>query len=91
MWRAIRLAREDRALAVKVLVDQVKYQPSYAARAYDENLPGFDERGRLPDDKYMDIFWSIVIAAGTAKEPWPAARLMDERFIGTFAQWAPGA
>jgi hypothetical protein len=37
----------------------------------------------------MDIFWSIVIAAGTAKEPWPAARLMDERFIGTFADWAP--
>jgi NitT/TauT family transport system substrate-binding protein len=86
---AIRLARADRALAVKVLVDQVKYQPSYAARAYDENLPAFDERGRLPDDKYMDIFWSIVIAAGTATEPWPAARLMDERFIGTFAQWAP--
>jgi hypothetical protein len=37
----------------------------------------------------MDIFWSIVIAAGTVKEPWPASRLMDERFIGTFAQWAP--
>jgi NitT/TauT family transport system substrate-binding protein len=86
---AIRLARADRDLAVKVLVDQVKYQPSYAARAYDENMPAFDERGRLPDDKYMDIFWSIVIAAGAAKEPWPAARLMDERFIGTFAQWAP--
>jgi NitT/TauT family transport system substrate-binding protein len=86
---AIRLARADRALAVKVLVDQVKYQPSYAGRAYDENLPAFDERGRLPDDKYMEIFWSIAIAAGTAKEPWPAARLMDERFIGTFADWAP--
>jgi ABC-type nitrate/sulfonate/bicarbonate transport system substrate-binding protein len=86
---AIRLARADRALAVKVLVDQVKYQPSYAARAYDENLPAFDERGRLPEDKYMDIFWSITIAAGTASEPWPASRLLDERFIGTFAEWAP--
>jgi ABC-type nitrate/sulfonate/bicarbonate transport system substrate-binding protein len=86
---AIRLARADRDLAVKVLVEQVKYQPAYAARAYDENMPAFDERGRLPDDKYMDIFWSIVIAAGTAKEPWPASRLMDDRFISTFAQWAP--
>jgi NitT/TauT family transport system substrate-binding protein len=86
---AIRLARADRALAVKVLVDQVKYQPSYAARAYDENLPAFDERGRLPEDKYMEIFWSITIAAGTASEPWPASRLLDERFIGTFAEWAP--
>jgi NitT/TauT family transport system substrate-binding protein len=86
---AIRLARADRELAVKVLVDQVKYQASYAARAYDENLPAFDERGRLPDDKYMDIFWSIVIAAGTVPEPWPASRLLDDRFIGTFADWAP--
>src|SRR6202049_4827037 len=86
---AIRLARQDRDLAIKVLVDRVKYQPSYAARAYDENLPAFDERGRLPDDKYMDIFWSMVIAAGTVKEPWPASRLMDERFIGTFPDWAP--
>jgi NitT/TauT family transport system substrate-binding protein len=86
---AIRLARAERDLAVKVLVDQVKYQPAYAARAYDENLPAFDEQGRLPDDKYMDIFWSILIAAGTVSEPWPTARLMDGRFIGTFAEWAP--
>ena len=86
---AIRLAHADRDLAVKVLVDQVKYQPFYAARAYEENLPAFDERGRLPDEKYMDIFWSIVVAAGTTTEPWPAARLMDDRFIGTFAEWAP--
>ena len=86
---AIRLARAERDLAVKVLVDQVKYQPAYAARAYDENMPGFDEQGRLPDDQYMDIFWSILIAAGTVSEPWPTARLMDGRFIGTFAEWAP--
>ena len=86
---AIRLARADRELAIKVLVEQVKYQPAYAARAYDENLPAFDERGRLPDDKYMEIFWSILTAAGTVKEPWPAGRLLDERFIGTFGEWAP--
>jgi NitT/TauT family transport system substrate-binding protein len=86
---AIRLARADRDLAVKVLVDQVKYQPAYAGRAYDENLPAFDERGRLPDDKYMDIFWSILAEAGTIKEAWPASALLDSRFIGTFAEWAP--
>jgi NitT/TauT family transport system substrate-binding protein len=86
---AIRLAHADRDLAVKVLVDQVKYQPAYAARAYDENLPSFDEQGRLPDDKYMDIFWSILTEAGTVKEAWPTSRLLDGRFIGTFAEWAP--
>ena len=86
---AIRLARADRALAVKVLVDQVKYQPSYAARAYDENLPAFDERGRLPDEQYMDIFWSIEVAAGTVAQALPSARLIDTRFIDRFADWAP--
>jgi NitT/TauT family transport system substrate-binding protein len=86
---AIRLARADRELAVKVLVDQVKYQPSYAARAYAENLPAFDERGRLPEAKYMDIFWSIAVAGGSVKEPLPASRLMDARFIDTFPDWAP--
>jgi NitT/TauT family transport system substrate-binding protein len=86
---AIRRARADRDLAVKVLVDQVKYQPAYAARAYDENMPGFDERGRLPDEKYMDVFWSISIAGGSVKEALPTARLIDDRFIDTFADWAP--
>jgi NitT/TauT family transport system substrate-binding protein len=86
---AIRLARADRELAVKVLVDQVKYQPAYAARAYAENMPGFDERGRLPDETYMDIFWSIAIAGGSVKEALPIARLMDSRYIDTFADWAP--
>jgi NitT/TauT family transport system substrate-binding protein len=86
---AIRLARADRALAVQALVDQVKYQPAYAARAYDENLPAFDEHGHQPDEKYMDIFWSIEVEAGTVKSPIPAARLLDTRFIDTFAEWAP--
>jgi NitT/TauT family transport system substrate-binding protein len=86
---AIRLARADRDLAVKVLVDQVKYQSAYAARAYAENMPGFDERGRLPDEKYMDIFWSIAIAGGSVKEALPVSRLIDARFIDTFADWAP--
>jgi NitT/TauT family transport system substrate-binding protein len=86
---AIRLARADRDLAVKVLVDQVKYQPAYAARAYDENMASFDERGRLPDQQYMDIFWSIAVAGGTAKEAWPSTRLMNSRFIDRFADWAP--
>src|SRR5260370_6219041 len=75
---AIRLARADRTLAVKVLVDQVKYQPSYAGRAYDENLPAFDERGRLPDEKYMEIFWSIVIPPGTPPHPSPPPPFRDD-------------
>src|SRR5205807_670373 len=76
---AIRLARADRVFAVKVLVDAVKYQPSYADRAYDEDVPDFDERGSFPEQQYMDVFWQVQIEGGTAKEAWPTARLLDDR------------
>jgi NitT/TauT family transport system substrate-binding protein len=86
---AIRLAKAERAMAVQLLIDNIKYQPDYAARAYDEVIAGFDERGRLPDQKYMDVFWSIQIAAGEIKEAWPADKLLDDRFIKSFDDWAP--
>jgi NitT/TauT family transport system substrate-binding protein len=86
---AIRLAKAERAMAVKLLIDNIKYQPDYAARAYDEVMPGFDERGHLPDQKFMDIFWQIEMSGGEVKEPWPESKLLDDRFIKTFADWAP--
>ena len=86
---AIRLAKTDRAMAVKLLIDTIKYQPDYAERAYDEVMPGFDERGHLPDSQYMDVFWSIEMAGGEVKEPWPDAKLLDDRFIKSFDEWAP--
>jgi len=86
---AIRLARADRALAAKVMIDAIKYQPNYADRAYDEDIPDFDERGSLPEQKYMDVFWQVQMEGGTVKEPWPNAKLLDDRFIKSFAEWAP--
>ena len=86
---AIRLAKADRALAVKLLIDTIKYEPSYAERAYDEDMPWFDERGRLPEAKTMEIFWKIEMSGGEVKEPWPESKLLDDRFIKTFADWAP--
>jgi len=37
----------------------------------------------------MEVFWSLQIERGEAKEPWPNARILDDRFIRTFAEWAP--
>jgi hypothetical protein len=31
----------------------------------------------------------LQIERGEAKEPWPSARILDDRFIRTFADWAP--
>ena len=55
----------------------------YAQRAYDEVMPAYDERGRLPD-AHMDVFWSIEIGGGAVKEAWPDAKLIDDRFIKSF-------
>jgi ABC-type nitrate/sulfonate/bicarbonate transport system substrate-binding protein len=86
---AIRLARADRALVVSTYMERLKFQKPYAERAYDAIVPGYDERGSLPDAKSMEVFWSLQIERGEAKEPWPSGRILDDRFIRTFADWAP--
>jgi len=86
---AVRLAKADRALVVKTLMDRLKYPKPYAERAYDSIMPDFDERGSLPDDASMRVFWALQIERGDVKEPWPNSRILDDRFIRTFADWAP--
>lgn len=85
---ALRLAHADRAVAVQMLVDKLKYDEKYASRAYDEEMPGFDERGHLPE-RSMPTFWKISIENGDVKEPWPTTKFLESRWIDSFAQWAP--
>lgn len=84
---ALRLAHTDRALAVGILAERLKWTRDYAERAYEEVMPAYDERGRLPD-AHMDVFWSIEIEAGSVAQAWPDARLIDDRFIRSFDEWA---
>jgi NitT/TauT family transport system substrate-binding protein len=86
---AIRLARADRDLVVATYMERLKFQKPYAERAYDAIVPGYDERGSLPEAKSMEVFWSLQIERGEAKEPWPSSRILDDRFIRSFAEWAP--
>jgi ABC-type nitrate/sulfonate/bicarbonate transport system substrate-binding protein len=86
---AIRLARADRDLVIATYMERLKFQNSYAERAYDAIVPFYDERGLLPDEKSMEVFWSLQIERGEATEPWPSTRILDNRFIETFADWAP--
>ena len=85
---ALRLAQADPTIAIDLLAERLKWSKDYATRAYAETMPAYDERGRLPDAN-MDAFWKIEIAGGTVKEAWPNAKLIDDRFIKTFAEWAP--
>lgn len=85
---AIRFARANRDAAVKILADRLKYEETYAQRAYDEAMPDFDERGHLPD-KSMPVFWKLSIENGDVKSAWPDGKLLDPRYVNSFAKWAP--
>jgi NitT/TauT family transport system substrate-binding protein len=84
---ALRLARAEPAATIDILIERLKWTKDYAQRAYAETMPAYDERGRLPQ-AHMDVFWSIEIAGGAVKEAWPDAKLIDDRFIKSFAEWA---
>jgi ABC-type nitrate/sulfonate/bicarbonate transport system substrate-binding protein len=85
---AIRLARTRREIAVSIMTDRLKYAPAWAVRAYDEAMPGFDERGGLPE-RWMPVFWKITIQEGYVSAPWPESKFLDRRFIDTYRTWAP--
>jgi len=86
---ALRLARSEKSLAVKVLVDRLKLTETDAGRSIDENMKWYDERGRLPQDRYMKVFWTIESAANFVKSPLATSRFLDSKYIDTFDAWAP--
>jgi NitT/TauT family transport system substrate-binding protein len=86
---ALRLARAEPAVAVDILAERLKWTKPHAQRAYQEVMPGYNERGTLPD-AHMDVFWSIEQQGGAVTEPWPDAKLLDERFIRSFDTWMAG-
>jgi NitT/TauT family transport system substrate-binding protein len=85
---AIRLARANRDAADAVMMERLKLTKPFAERAYEVEMPGFDERGSLPE-KEMPVFWDITVRSGDVDRPWPESRFLDRRYINTFAQWAP--
>jgi ABC-type nitrate/sulfonate/bicarbonate transport system substrate-binding protein len=87
---ALRFAKADRAAAVAVFVDRLKYTPALASRSYDELMPTYDERGRLPD-RSMKVFWDILVRNGDVKAPLPDNAILDRQFVDSFAAWAPEA
>jgi NitT/TauT family transport system substrate-binding protein len=84
---AIRYARAHPTETAAILAQRLKYDGPNAERAYKEMMPDYNERGTLPD-KYMDVFWKIEMASGQVKEPWPDAKILDDRFVKTFDDWS---
>lgn len=87
--KGIRLAKADKARALKVLEDKVKLDKKYAGRTYDDFIGNIYEDGHLPSDKGMAAFWKIGMMSGQYKEPWPKSRYLDSTFLDSYNQWKP--
>jgi NitT/TauT family transport system substrate-binding protein len=85
---ALRLARKDREIAVDVMIDLLKIAKPYAERAYDAEMPGYDERGGMPA-RSMPVFWDITKSLGDVTSAWDENKYLDHRFINSFKSWAP--
>jgi len=85
---ALRLARKDREVAVGIMIDQLKLAKPYAERAYDVEMPGYDERGSMPE-RAMPVFWDITKSLGDVTSAWDENKYLDHRFINSFKSWAP--
>ena len=85
---AIRLLHTNRDAAVQVMMDELKITKQYAERAVDVEVPGYNERGGMPE-KAMPVFWEITKSLGDVTSPWDENKYLDHRFINSFKSWAP--
>jgi NitT/TauT family transport system substrate-binding protein len=87
--KAVRLAKKNRELSIKSIMEHVKTERKYAARSYDEIINYIYEDGRWPDEKSMDVFWEMGIMSGAYKEKWPRQKYFDATFVDTYSKWKP--
>ena len=87
--RGVRLAKADRDLSTKTLVSRAGLEEAYAARAYDQLVDGWREDGRLATEAGMKKFFEMAIAAGDVDREWSRAEYWEDRFAGSFKDWAP--
>ena len=87
--QGVRLAKKDRPLSIKTLIERAGLEEKYASRAYDEMIDTIYEDGRLPDEKSMDAFWEMGIMAGDYKEKWPREKYFDNTFVDSYSKWKP--
>ena len=85
---AYRLAKRDPSVAIKAMMDRLKYTEAYATRGYNEAILTIDERGHLPE-KAMPVFWKLAVDNHDVPAPLPEAKFLDRRYIDSFNAWAP--
>lgn len=85
----IQLAKSDKGLAVKTLIEKVHFDKAYAGEAYGDLIGGWREDGRLASPGGMKAFFEMAVASGDIDKSWPKEEYWDDRFTSTIDQWKP--
>jgi NitT/TauT family transport system substrate-binding protein len=87
--QGIRLAKANRELSIKTIIDHIGMKRGYAEKTYDLIIKDIYEDGRWPDEKSMQGFWDMGIMAGSYKERWPEEKYYISDFVKTYSEWKP--
>jgi NitT/TauT family transport system substrate-binding protein len=88
MVAGFKLAKSDPAAAEQSLVQHMKVSQANAKRAYQDNVGGWYEDGRLPSAADMNVFWKIGELNGQWPKPIPNAQWLDTSFLDSYSSWA---
>lgn len=89
--RGLRLAKQDKELAMRALAKRVKMDPKYVEPTYQDFIGYLYEDGRLPSEKGLQTFFEMGIRAGRFKQRWPSQKYWNPAFAETFDQWKPAS
>jgi NitT/TauT family transport system substrate-binding protein len=87
--RGIRFAKANRDASIKILVDKVGIEKTYAARVYDAMIDGFHEDGRLGSEQGLKAFIDMGVASGEFEKAWPLNAYWVDTFHATYETWKP--
>lgn len=87
--RGVRVAKTDKARALKSLAKHIRMDPKFLDRTYGSFIDFIYEDGRLPSKKGLDVFFQMGIDAGIYKSNWPKSRYWISKYVDSYNQWKP--
>jgi len=87
--KGVRVAKTDKARALKSLGKHIRMDPKYLGRTYDSFIGFIHEDGRLPSQKGLDVFFDMGVKSGTYKSKWPKSRYWNPKYVDSYNKWKP--
>jgi NitT/TauT family transport system substrate-binding protein len=89
--QGVRLAKQNRKMALEVLGSHIQMDPQYLGPTYDSFINYLFEDGRLPSAKGLQAFFEMGMKAGRFEAPWPQEKYLIREYLDTYDQWKPAS